>query len=212
MTGLWLLGVVLLITRVCGEHSNNWAVLVSTSKYWFNYRHNGNTLSLYRAIRQLGIPDDQIILMLPDDFACNARNKYPAQMFNDRNHRYNVYPDDVEVDYRGAEVTVENFIRLMTGRLSEDTPRSKRLNTDENSNIVVFMSGHGGDEFLKFQDTEEIGSHDMADMVEQMHRAKRYNRLLLMIDTCQASSLNFQLFSPNVVSIGSSALGMCLRI
>jgi len=43
-------------------------------------------------------------MMLPDDFACNVRNKYPAQMFNDKTHHYNVYPDDVEVDYRGAEV------------------------------------------------------------------------------------------------------------
>lgn len=27
-------------------HTNNWAVLVSTSRFWFNYRHMANTLSL----------------------------------------------------------------------------------------------------------------------------------------------------------------------
>ena len=47
-------------------------------------------------------------------------------------------------------MTVENFIRVMTGRQSEDTPRSKRLLTDDRSNVLVYMTGHGGEDFLKF--------------------------------------------------------------
>ena len=62
-----------------------------------------------------------------------------------------MYGDDVEVDYRGYEVTVENFVRLLTGRLPESTPSSKRLLTDAGSNILIYMTGHGGDGFLKFQ-------------------------------------------------------------
>ena len=27
------------------EHTSNWAVLVSTSRFWFNYRHVANVLS-----------------------------------------------------------------------------------------------------------------------------------------------------------------------
>jgi GPI-anchor transamidase subunit K len=62
-----------------GNHTSNWAVLVCTSAYWYNYRHMANTLSLYRTVRRLGVPDSNIILMLADDVACNARNAYPAQ-------------------------------------------------------------------------------------------------------------------------------------
>lgn len=29
--------------------------------------------------------------------ACNARNKYPAQVFNNENHMLNLYGDNVEV-------------------------------------------------------------------------------------------------------------------
>jgi hypothetical protein len=39
------------------------------------------------------------------------------QVFNDEYHRLNVYGTNVEVDYRGYEVTVENFIRVLTGGL-----------------------------------------------------------------------------------------------
>ncbi|KAL4564810.1 hypothetical protein LXL04_028881 [Taraxacum kok-saghyz] len=76
----------------------------------FNYRYMANTLSLYSLLpischsflvqdcEQVGIPDERIILMLADDMACNSRNKYPAQVFNNENHWLNLYGDNVEVD------------------------------------------------------------------------------------------------------------------
>ncbi|CAJ2642014.1 unnamed protein product [Trifolium pratense] len=188
-------------------HTNNWAVLVCTSRFWFNYRHMANTLSLYRTVKRLGIPDERIILMLADDMACNARNKYPAQVFNNENHKLNLYGDNVEVDYRGYEVNVENFMRVLTGRHDTAVPRSKRLLSDEGSHILLYMTGHGGDEFLKFQDSEELQSHDLADVVKQMKEKHRFKELLIMVDTCQASTLFSQLHSPGVLAIGSSMKG-----
>ncbi|CAG8776863.1 11295_t:CDS:2, partial [Acaulospora morrowiae] len=154
-----------------GGHTNNWAVLVCTSRFWFNYRHIANTLSIYRTVKRLGIPDSNIILMLADDVACNPRNVFPATVFNNAGRYLDLYGENVEVDYRGYEVTVENFIRVLTGmfcRVAPDTPRSKRLLSDDRSNILVYMTGHGGNEFLKFQDAEEISSFDLADAFEQM--------------------------------------------
>ncbi|KAI6696028.1 hypothetical protein NL676_023738 [Syzygium grande] len=188
-------------------HTNNWAVLVCTSRFWFNYRHMANTLSLYRTVKRLGIPDERIILMLADDMACNSRNNYPAQVFNNENHRLNLYGDNVEVDYRGYEVTVENFFRVLTGRHETSVPRSKRLLSDEGSHILLYMTGHGGDEFLKFQDSEELQSHDLADAVKQMKEKRRFKELLIMVDTCQAATLFNQLHSPGALAIGSSKKG-----
>ena len=189
------------------NHTNNWAVIVDTSRFWFNYRHVANALSFYRSVKRLGIPDSQIILMLADDMACNPRNPHPATVFNNKNEAINVYGDDVEVDYRNYEVTVENFIRVLTGRLPESTPRSKRLLTDERSNVLVYMSGHGGDGFLKFQDTEEISSDELADAFGQMHEKLRYHELMFVIDTCQAASMYQKFYSPNIIAIASSKVG-----
>jgi phosphatidylinositol glycan class K len=36
------------------------------------------------------------------------------------------------------------------------------------------MTGHGGNEFLKFQDNEEISAFDIADAFEQMWEKKRF--------------------------------------
>ncbi|XP_078493754.1 GPI-anchor transamidase [Ciona intestinalis] len=189
------------------RHTNNWAVLVCTSRFWFNYRHIANALSVYRSVKRLGIPDSQIILMLADDMACNPRNPRPGKVYNNKNEAIDVYGSDVEVDYRGYEVTVENFIRVLTGRLPPDTPRSKRLNTDDRSNVLVYMTGHGGEDFLKFQDAEEIANVELADAFEQMWQRRRYNELLFIIDTCQAVSMFQRFYSPNLVGIASSQIG-----
>lgn len=188
-------------------HSNNWAVLVDTSRFWFNYRHVANVLSIYRSVKRLGIPDAQIILMIADDMACNPRNPRPATVFNNIKQHINVYGDDVEVDYRGYEVTVENFVRLLTGRLPPDTPRSKKLLTDEGSNILIYLTGHGGNGFLKFQDSEEITSQDLSDALEQMWQKRRYHEILFVVDTCQASSMYEKFYSPNILAVASSKVG-----
>ena len=107
--------------------------------------------SVPRTVRRLGIPDDRIILMLADDMACNPRNSFSAQVFNTLTHSLDLYGSTIEVDYRGEEVTVESLLRLLTGRQDAAVPRSKRLLTDSHSNILVYLTGHGGDEFLKFQ-------------------------------------------------------------
>lgn len=138
--------------------------------------------------------------MLADDIACNPRNIYPGQVFNHVDKVLNLYGENIEVDYRGNEVTIENFLRMLTGRFDEDVPRSKRLLTDDRSNIFIYMSGkanfiliyfvihfflkklifilfsylgHGGDEFLKFLDAEEISSQDLADAFQQMWQKRR---------------------------------------
>jgi phosphatidylinositol glycan class K len=140
--------------------------------------------------------------MLADDASCNTRNKFPGSVYANPGRKLDLYGDNIEVDYRGYEVTVENFIRVLTGewpmlypkisaqfterppcscrlgRVEPSVPRSKRLLTDDRSNVFVYMTGHGGNEFLKFQDNEEISAFDIADAFEQMYQKKRYDTSL----------------------------------
>lgn len=116
---------------------------MDTSAFWFNYRHASNALSIYTLLKKLGFPDSRILLFLADDAACNPRNPHAASVFNtdDQSRRINVYGDGVEVDFRGSEVTVEMVFRVLTDRMPYGTPRSKRLLSDDRSNILLFMTG-----------------------------------------------------------------------
>ena len=117
--------------------------------FWFNYRHVANSLAVYRAVKAGGIPDSHIVLMLAEDIACNPRNILKGSVFDDDSQTIDLFDEHVQVDYRGEEVTVENVLRVLSGRHLKGTPRSKRLDSDENSNVLVYFAGHGGGMFLK---------------------------------------------------------------
>lgn len=53
--------------------------------------------------------------MLADDVACNPRNPFPATVYSNADGKVNLYPPEVEVDYKGEEVDVEGFLRLLSG-------------------------------------------------------------------------------------------------
>ena len=82
----WLCGAFAEDDHFGGQHkqkTNNHAILVDASRFWFNYRHAANTLAIYKTIKRLGIPDENIILMVADDYACNSRNVRAGEVFTD---------------------------------------------------------------------------------------------------------------------------------
>ncbi|XP_053992994.1 GPI-anchor transamidase-like [Hylaeus volcanicus] len=187
-------------------HKTNWAVLVSTSRFYTNYRHTANVLAVYQGIRRLGIPNSHIILMLADGVACDPRNPSPGVIYS-CSPGQNAYLDDIEIDYKGLEVTEESFRRVLTGRHSSFTPQSKRLLSDSNSNVLIYLTGHSGEAFVKFHDFEELTSTLLAHTIEHMYQMRRYKNLLFIADTCQAETILSDIYSPNVIAIGSSRRG-----
>ena len=169
------------------ESGSVWAVIVGSSQYWHNYRHVSNALTMYDAVRSLGVPDSQIVLMLAGDTPCDARNAAPGRVVNARLDGPNLYRPDIEVDYRGAEVTAEAFLRVLTDTLPADTPASRRLGSGAASRVLVYLAGHGGDEFFKFQDLHELASQELADGLAQMASSRRCKEVLLLVDTCQVN-------------------------
>lgn len=216
--------VALLATAACvhagiaaGNSStggDTWAVIVSSSRYWLNYRHTANALGVYQSVRRWeaggpcarpccesaymadwvdwssrrargvrcittphlpalrppsplrrqGLPDSRILLMLADQPACSPRNIHPGQLFlapggpatSGSRVDLNLQADDAEVDYRGREVTVDALLRLLTGRHPAGTPAAKRLRSGPTSRVLLYLTGHGGDEFLKFHDQVRV--------------------------------------------------------
>lgn len=198
-----------------GNHTSNVAIIVSSSRYWFNYRHVTNALSIYHLLKRGGISDDNIILMLADDIPCNMRNPFRGKIFS--RGAKNGLGDDlmkgVEVDYSGTDVTVDAFLRVLLGRNLPGEAETKGLHRrslpkmDENTNVMVLLTGHGGDNFFKFQDGEELMSNDIASVFSQMYALKRYKEILFISDTCQAFTMADEVKAPNVYSVGSSLKG-----
>ncbi len=142
--------------------------------------------------------------MLPDNYACNPRNPLAGRMeIEGRDY----FPSDLEIDYRGDDITVETILNLIRGRYPRGTPSSKRLDSTSESKVLIYMNGHGGHNFFKIQDTGVLQSEDLAGAFEEMKAKRRYKEVLFIIDTCAAFSLFDAIESEGLVLIGSSDYG-----
>lgn len=123
--------------------------------------------------------------MLAEESGCDPRNLFDGKMFSQQSHRQDLYKD-VEVDYRGNQVTAEAFTRILQGSAELCRACQAKLrcraslawNTGEQEAPIwakqygacewpwssvycliwsqVYLSGHGGDGFFKFQASSEL--------------------------------------------------------
>ena len=163
---------------------------------------------MYEVVRSKGIPDSHIILMLAGFPATDPRNRFPGRLFMNTEKRRNVVGPDVGVDASDLGVNVASFLAVLTGQNHQQgVSQNLRLQSNENSSVLVFLTGHGGDQFLKFHDSEELGSPELGAAISTMHARGRYKELLLLLDTCQAATMTEHIVAPNVLSLASCERG-----
>lgn len=139
-------------------------------------------------ICRLGVPDSRIVLMLADCGTCDPRMATPGKMWYRPNAVWHD-TDEVEIDYRDLEVTSESVMRVLTGHVGDGSYPTQVLDSGPDSNVLVFLTGHGGDNFLKFHDQSELMASDLGAAIEFMNKAHRFRNLIVMLDTCQASTM-----------------------
>ena len=163
------------------------AIIVSTSRYFHNYRHAANALAMYDAVRTFGVPDSHIVLMLAGSIPCDERNAAAGSIYHTTERELDLYPHDTQVDYRGEEVSVESVLSVLADRLPAGTPASRRLQSGRRSRLLVYLTGHGGDGFLKFGDQYELTSDEIASAVRHAYALGRCAEVLILLDTYAAA-------------------------
>ena len=79
--------------------------------------------------------------MLVDDMACNYWNKYPTQVFNNENHKLNLYGDNVEVSFCYQFLSIfDSFKRRTLGWTYYYTKISKANVKSKRNNICLSVS------------------------------------------------------------------------
>lgn len=159
--------------------------------------------------------------MVADDYAVNPRNPVKNALFNTATDTIDpgkpiaaatsslISPDTI-IDYRSEDVTVENFLRVLTGQSGDGHRPVLDPAKTQNANILLYLTGHGGDQFFKFQDVEEITAQELAEAI--MDRME-FRNLLVVADTCQAFTLAHSAMqmsnynNKNVAVVGSSLKG-----
>ena len=181
--------------------TDRWAVVISPSTSWENYRHQADAFAMYQTLRRHGYDDDHIVLIVEDNLADDPRNNYPGQIFVES---AGALGDDIRqdavVDYHFSQLTPDDLADILMGRQSDRLPHV--IHSDSTSNVFVFWSGHGGSEegpLWGNEDSKEyFGTDRIRNIVEEMagtaaansslftlHSSlKKYRRMMLAIETC----------------------------
>ncbi|MBK9262029.1 MAG: ABC transporter substrate-binding protein [Polyangiaceae bacterium] len=169
--------------------SDTWAVIAALSSGWSNYRHQSDALQQYRLLRENGIDDDHIVLILADDIATNPSNDKTGQVRNEPAGG-DVYGGAV-IDY-GITITSADLQNILTGVVTSTTP--KVISPTDSSNVYVYLAGHGGAEGMPLDaQTAEEGLSSQGDIFSptrlresfcSMQSNGQYRRALVVIESC----------------------------
>lgn len=98
-------------------------------------------------------------------------------------------------------MTIQNFMDSLLGF----APKSLD-NLNEESSLMIYVTGHGGDQFFKFQDEEELTAQDVANLMDKLFEEKKFRKALLIAETCQAFTMFDKITTPNVMALGTSLI------
>lgn len=162
------------------------AVVVATSSGWNNYRHQADALDFYQTLKRYGFKDEDIILIMEDDLANNPLNPYPG-VIQSRSDGPNIY-QDVQVDYKLSDLTPEDFKNILLGKASEDLPTV--LKTGYDDNVMLFISGHGIDDHLIWNDDQStMNGNFVRGIFQDMYDNQRYRNIFCVMETCYSGSV-----------------------
>mmetsp|Transcript_10350 Transcript_10350/g.15896 ORF Transcript_10350/g.15896 Transcript_10350/m.15896 type:complete len:108 (+) Transcript_10350:232-555(+) len=106
-------------------------------------------MALYKYLKDNGVSDDNILLMMPENHACNSRYMFQGTAYAHIDKKENLYCDGAEIDYKAEDLTFDAILNLFRGRYDPNYPETKKLKTNSESKIFVYFNGHGGDNFFK---------------------------------------------------------------
>lgn len=115
-----------------------------------------------------GIPESNIILMSYDDVAMDSENPFPGKLFNKPNGP-DVYAG-CNVDYRGADVTPENFLAILKGDAAavKGKGTGRVLGSNSNSKVFVSFHDHGAPGLIAFP-SEYLYANQLNSTINYMY-------------------------------------------
>lgn len=165
-----------------------WALLVAGSGGWGNYRHQADVCHAYQILRHGGLPEENIVVMMADDIATYPGNPHPHQIFN-RPGGIDVY-EGVPVDYRGPDVTAENFLSVLSGREPTVIGTSgKVIKSGPEDRVFVFYADHGAPGILGMPSGPFLYADQLMDTLRAKAQNSGFADMVLYIEACEAGSM-----------------------
>ncbi|KAI6204545.1 Kinesin-like protein [Aphelenchoides besseyi] len=138
----------------------------------------------YHVLINHGVKPENVILMSYDDVAQDESNPLRGKLFNNPTG-HDVY-EGCKIDYRGEDVTAENFMTILKGNSSAVNGGNGRvLQSGPNDRVFVYFADHGDSGVINFPNND-LTAHDLNQTIHEMNEKQKYGQLLLAIEAFYA--------------------------
>ncbi|XP_075538494.1 legumain-like [Dermacentor variabilis] len=173
-----------------------WALLVAGSNEYYNYRHQADICHAYHVLRNHGIPDERIVVMMYDDIANATENPTPGIIINHPKGK-DVYAG-VPKDYTGDLVTPQNFLDILQGKKVKGGS-GKVIASGPNDHVFVNFADHGAPGLIAFPN-DELHARPFVNVIKSMHKQKKFAKMVIYIEACESGSM-FDGLLPNNMNV-----------
>jgi len=132
---------------------------------------------------------ENIIVFSYNDVASDPYNPVPNTLYNKPTTGPGV---DVNkgcvIDYESADVTPENYLKVLKGESMKGIGSGKTLESTENDNVFLAFFDHGGSGLIAFP-SEFLYANDLLAGFQAMYDGKKYKKAAYYMEACESGSM-----------------------
>ncbi|XP_026383880.1 vacuolar-processing enzyme-like isoform X1 [Papaver somniferum] len=175
---------------VGATEGTRWAILIAGSKGYGNYRHQAAVCHAYQILKDGGLNDENIVVMMYGDIVYDENNPTPGILINEPNGP-DVY-QGVPKDYVGEDVNSSNFWDVLLGNKNAlaGTGSGKVVASGPNDTIFIYYADHGAPSRLSMPSPDDGLDAEAFNLALQIkHYSKGYKSMLIYIEACYAGAM-----------------------
>ena len=140
--------------------------------------------------------------------ACESRNAYPGEIvLSELGIIIRTCQENIDINFQESDFHNYQLLDIFRGRKLNQFNGFRQLNSDKNSKIVVIITSHGGENFIKVRNFLVVLTDELNRTLNEMYIKGKYKELVFVLDTCEGYTLYNHVNVPNIFFISSSALG-----
>ena len=140
--------------------------------------------------------------------ACESRNAYPGEIvLSELGIILRTCQESIDINFQESDFHNYQLLDIFRGRKLNQFNGFRQLNSDKNSRIVVIITSHGGENFIKVRNFLVVLTDELNRTLNEMYIKGKYKEIIFVLDTCEGYTLYNHVNIPNIYFVSSSALG-----
>ena len=177
---------VLLLALLAVASADKWAVLVSGSEEYWNYRHQADVAHAYHILIQNGYKPENVILFSANDAADDEYNPFPGTLYNRPGNNSINYNEGLVIDYEGHKATSENYLKVLTG---DESAGGKVLKSTSEDIVFLAFFDHGSNDLICFPYEDRLYRDDLEKAFATMKEKKMFKKVVYYMEACHSGSM-----------------------